>query len=154
MKNIATVILFIGGLAFLSACESGQAADNSRGVGDPVRAEDSSVRAADDAGRAENDSVPEADNSARNADDRKDSLTSGDQSNAQADLDVTQKIRKSVVADDSLSINAQNVKIITSKGVVTLRGPVANAEEKANIGRIAQNVAGVTRVDNLIEIAN
>ncbi len=121
MKNFATVILFVGGLAFVSACESGRAADNS----------------------------------ARNVADRKDSaVTSGDQSNAQADLDATQIIRKAVVADDSLSTNAQNVKIITSRGVVTLRGPVANAEEKANIGRIAQNVAGVTRVDNLIEIAN
>ncbi len=160
MKNFAIVILFIGGLAFLSACESGQAADNTGRADNavradnPVRAEDSSVRAADSVGRAANDSVPEADNSARNAADHKDSKTSGDQSNSQADLDVTQKIRKSVVADDSLSINAQNIKIITSKGVVTLRGPVANAEEKANIGRIAQSVAGVTRVDNLIEIAN
>lgn len=161
MKNFLIVVLFVGGLAFLAACESRQTADNSRRAGDsvhadnPVPAADSSVRAADSSGRVANDSVRAADNSARNVADRKDSaVTSGDQSNAQADLDITQKIRKSVVADDSLSTNAQNVKIITSKGVVTLRGPVANAEEKANIGRIAQNVAGVSRVDNQIETTN
>jgi osmotically-inducible protein OsmY len=97
----------------------------------------------------------EADNSARNVADRKDAaVTSGDQSNAKSDLEITQKIRRSVVADDSLSTNAQNVKIITAQGVVTLRGPVANVEEKAKIESTAQRVAGVKRVDNQIEIAN
>lgn len=142
MKNFAIAVLFVGGLAFLSACEGGRVGDNSARVADAKDADASARNVA-------------ADNSARNVADRKDSaVTSGDQSNAQADLDATQKIRQAVVADDSLSTNAQNVKIITSKGVVTLRGPVANAEEKANIGRIAQNVAGVTRVDNQIEVTN
>ncbi len=101
------------------------------------------------------DSRQAADNSARNVADRKDAaVTSGDQSNAQADLDATQLIRKAVIADDSLSTNAKNVKIITSKGVVTLRGPVANAEEKERIGQKAHNVPGVTRVDNQIEVTN
>jgi len=97
----------------------------------------------------------EADNSARNVADRNDAaVTSGDQSNTKADLEITQKIRQAVVADDSLSTNAQNVKIITAKGVVTLRGPVASAEEKAEIERKAQTVAGVTQIHNQIEIAN
>jgi len=98
----------------------------------------------------------QADNSAQNAADRQGgvAVTSGDQSNAQGDLDITQKIRQAVVADDSLSTNAQNVKIITSMGVVTLRGPVATTEERAKIGATAQTVAGVKRVDNQIEIAN
>jgi osmotically-inducible protein OsmY len=36
-----------------------------------------------------------------------------------------------------MSVNAQNVKIITVDGRVTLRGPVNTAEEKRLIGEIA-----------------
>ena len=67
---------------------------------------------------------------------------------------ITQEIRKAVVANDALSVNAHNVKIITSGGVVTLRGPVNSADEKAAIYAEAKRVAGVTRVDNLLEIAS
>jgi hyperosmotically inducible protein len=96
-----------------------------------------------------------ADNSGKNVRDRGDAaVTSGDQSNSQSDLNITQAIRKAVVADKDLSTNAHNVKIITANGVVTLRGPVKSAAEKANIGAVAQHVAGVTRVDNQIEIAS
>ena len=79
--------------------------------------------------------------------------TSMDQGNSKADLDITQAIRKAVVADDSLSTKAENVKIITLDGVVTLRGPVKSAAEKETIGRLAQAAAGVLRVDNQLEIA-
>ncbi|SRR5579862_5001638 len=96
-----------------------------------------------------------ADNSGKNVRDRKDAaLTSGDQSNSQSDLNITQAIRKAVVADKDLSTNAHNVKIITRNGVVTLRGPVKSATEKANIAAMAAHVAGVTRVHNQIEIAS
>jgi osmotically-inducible protein OsmY len=96
-----------------------------------------------------------ADNSGKNVRDRKDAaVTSGDQSNSQSDLKITQAIRQAVVADKDLSTNAHNVKIITENGVVTLRGPVKNPAEKANIAAKAEHVAGVTRVDNQIEIAS
>jgi osmotically-inducible protein OsmY len=57
-----------------------------------------------------------------------------------------------VVADDSLSTTAHNVKIITVNGVVTLRGPVNSAKEKANIDAKAQHIAGATKVENHLEI--
>ena len=96
-----------------------------------------------------------ADNSGKNVRDRKDGApTSGDQSNAKSDVAITQQIRKAVMADKSLSMNAHNVKIITADGVVTLRGPVKSAAEKATIGAKAQQAAGVTRVDNQLEIAS
>jgi osmotically-inducible protein OsmY len=96
-----------------------------------------------------------ADNSGKNVRDRKDeAVTSGDQSNTQSDLNITQEIRKAVMADKELSMNAHNVKIITANGVVTLRGPVKSAEEKASVGAKAQHAAGVTHVDNQIEIAS
>jgi osmotically-inducible protein OsmY len=96
-----------------------------------------------------------ADNSGKNVRDRQDgAVTSGDQSNSQSDLDITQEIRKAVIADENLSTNAHNVKIITANGVVTLRGPVKSLEEKATIAAKAEHAAGVTRVDNEIEIAS
>jgi len=100
------------------------------------------------------DGVP-ADNSARNVRDRADAaLTPGDQSSAPADVAITTEVRKAIVADPDLSVNAQNVKIITVGGVVTLRGPVKNAAEKASVAAKAQKIAGVTKVDNQIEIAS
>jgi hyperosmotically inducible protein len=97
----------------------------------------------------------EADNSGRNVRDRNDATkTSGDQSESEADRTISQSIRQAVVADDSVSTNGKNVKIITAEGVVTLRGPVKSENEKTNIGARAQQVAGVKKVDNQLEIAN
>jgi len=94
------------------------------------------------------------DNTGRNVRDRSGAtLTPGDQSSSEADLALTQKIRQAVVADDSLSTNAHNVKIITNNGIVTLRGPVNSAQEKANIDAKAKQIAGATKVKNELEIA-
>ena len=96
-----------------------------------------------------------ADNTGKNVRDRDGgTLTSGDQSEATQDLNITQQVRKALVADDSLSMNAQNVKVITTGGVVTLRGPVNSAEEKAKISATAQRIAGVKRVDNQLEVTS
>ena len=97
----------------------------------------------------------EADNSGRNVRDRDDqNKTTGDQSENEADRTITQNIRRAVTADDSLSTNAKNVKIITNDGTVTLRGPVKSEKEKAEIEAKAKQVAGVKRVDNQLEIAS
>ena len=74
-----------------------------------------------------------------------------DQNENQKDIDLTANIRKRVV-DTKLSVNAQNVKIITQDGKVTLRGPVSSAEEKKQIEQIAGGVAGVGNVDSQLEI--
>ncbi len=93
------------------------------------------------------------DNTGRNIRDRSGAtLTPGDQSTRKADLKLTRRIRQAVVADDSLSTTAHNVKIITLNGVVTLRGPVNSAQEKANIDAKAQQIAGTTKVKNQLEI--
>ena len=97
----------------------------------------------------------EADNSGRNVRDRSgDTKTPGDQSENEADRTITQNIRQAITADDSLSTNAKNVKIITSDGTVTLRGPVKSEKEKTEIEAKAKQVAGVKRVDNQLEIAS
>jgi osmotically-inducible protein OsmY len=95
-----------------------------------------------------------ADNTKKNERDTGNTLTPGDQAENEADRTITQQIRKAVVDKDGLSMNAKNVKIITANGVVTLRGPVKSADEKADIAAIAQRTSGVTRVDNQIEVAN
>jgi osmotically-inducible protein OsmY len=103
--------------------------------------------------RANDNAEHEADNTGRNArDDEPGKLTALDQSNSGSDIDITQAIRKKVVADEDLSFNAKNVKIITLGGKVTLRGPVASREESAAIEQSARAVPGVVQVDNQIEV--
>ena len=95
----------------------------------------------------------DADNTERNVRDRDSkTLTPMDQSENKADRTITQRIRKAVVADHSLSTNAKNVKIITNNGVVTLRGPVKSEHEKTKIVAKAQQAAGVTKVDDQLEV--
>jgi hyperosmotically inducible periplasmic protein len=95
----------------------------------------------------------DADNTARNSRDREGAIqTSGDQAENETDRQISATVRQAVVGDSSLSTNAHNVKIITSGGTVTLRGPVKSTEEKAAIETKAKQVGGVTRVDNLLEI--
>ena len=60
--------------------------------------------------------------------------------------------RKAVVAHENMSINGQNVKIITADGKVTLRGPVNSEDEKKVIDDIAKNVAGKDNVTNAIDV--
>jgi hyperosmotically inducible protein len=105
--------------------------------------------------RADAEKAPvAADNTKKNERDTGNTLTPGDQAENEVDRTITQQIRKAVVDKDGLSMNAKNVKIITANGVVTLRGPVKSADEKADIAAIAQRTSGVARVDNQIEVAN
>jgi hyperosmotically inducible periplasmic protein len=98
------------------------------------------------------DTVP-ADNTKKNQRDRSgETKTSGDQSNSSEDLKITAAIRRAVVADDSLSTTAKNVKIITANEMVTLRGPVNSAEEKTKIEQLAQSAAGNAKIDNQLEV--
>jgi hyperosmotically inducible protein len=79
-------------------------------------------------------------------------LTPEDQKETKKDIKITAHIRKTVVRDKSLSIDAQNAKIITRSGVVTLRGPVANEAESKKLQKIAKKTRGVVKVDNQLEI--
>ena len=108
-----------------------------------------------DARQATNTAAVEPDNTGRNVRDRGgETKTPGDQSESEADRTITQNIRKALTADDSLSTNAKNVKIITNDGTVTLRGPVKSEKEKADIEAKAKQVAGVKNVDNQLEVAS
>src|SRR5262249_27478990 len=96
-----------------------------------------------------------ADNTARNVRDKDANAnvpTPMDQGKSEADRTITEHVRKAVVNDDALSTNAHNVKIITQNGVVTLRGPVNTATEKATVVAMARSTPGVTRVDDQLEV--
>ena len=96
---------------------------------------------------------PAADNTAKNERDASgDTKTSGDQSESPEDIKITAAIRRAIVADDSLTMTATNVKIITADGKVTLRGPVKTAAEKSKIAELAKKNAGKATIDNQLEV--
>jgi osmotically-inducible protein OsmY len=79
-------------------------------------------------------------------------LTPEDQKETESDIKITAAIRQAIIKNKSLSVNAQNVKIITRNGVVTLRGPVESKKESKKIKKIAKHTPGVLKVDNQLEI--
>lgn len=81
----------------------------------------------------------------------KQTLTPLDQSNSEADINITQAIRKSVMREN-FSTNAKNIKIITQNGNVTLRGPVDSSAESARIVELAKAVPGLKTLNNLLEV--
>ncbi|MBC7816912.1 MAG: BON domain-containing protein [Planctomycetaceae bacterium] len=92
------------------------------------------------------------DNTANNARDRAGTAkTPIDQNENKKDVGITADIRKLVV-DTKMSVNAQNAKIITQDGKVTLRGPVKSEDEKTQIEKFAVDVAGAGNVENLLEV--
>jgi len=94
-----------------------------------------------------------ADNTGVNKRDANDANpTADDQSQSSADLDLAKRIRQSIVADDSLSANGKNVKVVTRDGMVTLRGPVKNEQEKKSIEDKAAQIAGADKVSNQLEV--
>jgi hyperosmotically inducible protein len=92
-------------------------------------------------------------NTKRNVRDKDDTtLTPEDQKETKSDVKITANIRKAVVKDKSLSVDAQNAKIITRNGVVTLRGPVESEAESMKLQQITKQTLGVVQVDNQLEI--
>ena len=95
----------------------------------------------------------EADNTRLNKRDRpSEAPTPMRQSNEKADIDLVAKVRQAIVDDESLSMKAHNVKLIANQGVVILRGPVVSEDEKVKVGQIVAGIAGVSRVDNRLDI--
>lgn len=79
-------------------------------------------------------------------------LTPLDQSNDPEDLAVTQRIRQALIAQETLSIDAKNLKVITINGQVTLRGQVESAEEKSRVEDMVRTMAGGANTVSQIEV--
>jgi len=79
-------------------------------------------------------------------------VTADDQSNSDLDINITRQIRSAVIRDKNLSLKAHNIKIITIKGIVTLRGRVDTETEKQSIANIAANIAGDGKIINELDV--
>jgi hyperosmotically inducible protein len=79
--------------------------------------------------------------------------TADAQKNDPTDIALTRQIRKSVIADKTLSTYAHNVKIVTVNGMVTLNGVVRDSHEKEVVATKAQAIAGERNVTNELTIA-
>jgi len=92
------------------------------------------------------DTTKKPDNSAQNQNQGK---TADNQPDAKADRSTTAAVRRAIVADKDLSTYAHNIKIITTNGTVTLKGPVKSEEEKQKVLKDAQSAVSQTVVDEL-----
>ena len=101
----------------------------------------------------ESTDMKDVDNTAMNKrDSESTTLTPVDQmEGSKADVELTRKIREALNDNESLSTSAQNVKIITLKGITTLRGPVNTQAEKRTIEQVAK-AAGAKKVKNQLEV--
>jgi hyperosmotically inducible protein len=101
----------------------------------------------------DNQNPPQPDNSGVNKQDRaQGGVTADQQSNNRGDRDLTQQIRKSVMADKTLSTYAHNVKIVSQNGTVTLKGPVRSEDEKKTVIAKAEAVAGQGKVTDELSV--
>ena len=97
--------------------------------------------------------TPAADNTKVNERDRNQNEPTADQQKDNpTDRAITQQIRQSLRDDKSLSTYAQNVKIITQNGQVTLKGPVRSEAEKEMIEKKATEVAGKNNVTSELNV--
>jgi hyperosmotically inducible protein len=78
--------------------------------------------------------------------------TADDQPNDRADRLTAARVRRVIVADDTLSVYAQNVKIIVSGGRVTLAGPVRSKDEREEVAFDAASVVNATAIVNRITV--
>ena len=65
----------------------------------------------------------------------------------------TADVRKAIVADKSLSINAQNIKIITQNGLLTLRGTVNTSAEHDRVNQIVRETIGTRQYIDQLNIS-
>lgn len=101
------------------------------------------------------DAKTKADNTEVNKRDQSPGAATADQQKMNpADLDLTARIRRSIMADKTLSTYAHNVKIISQDGTVTLKGPVRSDDEVKSVVAKAVAVTGSAgKVVNQLSVA-
>jgi hyperosmotically inducible periplasmic protein len=103
---------------------------------------------------AQSTSAVAPDNAKSNKVDTSNATATADaQNNNPTDLDLTKRIRQSLMADKSLSTYAHNIKIVTVSGSVTLNGVVRSEDEKDAIEMKAANIAGKSKITDNLKIA-
>jgi len=105
------------------------------------------------AGSIRQEQQPAPDNAKTNQGDAsKNAKTADQQKMSPADRETTKKIRSALMDDKSLSTYAHNIKIITTDGMVTLKGPVRSEDEKSAIEAKARGIAGDSNVTNNLTV--
>jgi hyperosmotically inducible protein len=161
MKTGVTVIILASAFAAVACTNSdispkqdraasGAAAPTGVVVANPTN--DAAPAGSNDPAMAERNRA--ADNTGINERDRRGTTTPLDQGSSAAETNITADIRKGIMADDTLSFTGKNVKVITVGNKVTLRGPVKTDQAKLAIAAIATRTAGVSEVDNQLEVKN
>jgi hyperosmotically inducible protein len=103
---------------------------------------------------AQTASTAAPDNAKSNKADASNAAATADaQSNSAADLDLTKRIRQSLMADKSLSTYAHNIKIVTVNGRVTLNGVVRSQDEKGVVETKAATIAGENKLTSDLKVA-
>jgi hyperosmotically inducible periplasmic protein len=69
------------------------------------------------------------------------------------DRELTRKIRRAVVSDKNLSVEAHNIHISAQDGAVTLIGTVKSDDEKKSIEDKATGIAGAGKVTDQLSVA-
>jgi osmotically-inducible protein OsmY len=106
------------------------------------------------AGPIQQEQQPAPDNTKTNQGDAsKNAKTADQQKMNPADRETTKKIRSALMDDKSLSTYAHNIKIITTDGMVTLKGPVRSEDEKSAIEAKARQIAGDSNVTSNLTVA-
>ncbi len=94
-----------------------------------------------------------ADNTGRNIRDRNQlNKTADDQKLVGKEVDILAGIRRKIVANENLSVNGKNIKIIVDHDVVTLRGPVNSLQEKSWIEAAAAQTASNCKIVSELEV--
>jgi osmotically-inducible protein OsmY len=93
------------------------------------------------------------DNTKVNKEDRSTAAPNADKAkNNLSDRELMAHIRRDIVKDKSLSTYAHNIKIVSSQGKVTLRGPVHSDQEKQSIEQYAKKYAGDENVTDELTV--
>ncbi len=94
------------------------------------------------------------DNTKVNKRDKNPGAVTADQQKMNAgDTELTRKIRKSIMADKSLSTYAHNIKVVSQDGMVTLKGPVkSNAEKKAVLAKAVAITGSADKVSDQMSV--
>jgi osmotically-inducible protein OsmY len=72
---------------------------------------------------------------------------------SKADRELTRKVRRAVVSDKDLSVEAHNIHISAQDGAVTLIGAVKSDDEKKSIEDKAAEIAGAGKVTSQLTVS-
>ncbi|HEV8715540.1 MAG TPA: BON domain-containing protein [Candidatus Binatia bacterium] len=73
---------------------------------------------------------------------------------SEIDRALAKRVEDALHQNSAVASAAQNVQVEAKNGEVTLTGSVNNEQEKANITSMAEKVAGVSKVNNEMEVAS